>query len=95
MECRIGCAACCVVISISSPIPGMPDGKPAGVRCIQLTPDNRCKLFGKPERPSVCINLKPSKEMCGTTSEHAYSFLKALEEATKPDVLPATCKGIK
>ena len=29
MECRIGCAACCVVISISSPLPGYPDGKPA------------------------------------------------------------------
>lgn len=85
MECRIGCAACCIAISISSPIPGMPKGKPAGVRCIQLTSDNKCKLFGKPERPLVCINLKPSEEMCGTTSEDAYSFLTYLEAATKPD----------
>ena len=37
MECRIGCGACCIAPSISSPIPGMPDGKPAGVRCVQLT----------------------------------------------------------
>jgi hypothetical protein len=39
MECRIGCAACCIALPISSPIPGMPDGKPAGVRCVQLTAD--------------------------------------------------------
>ncbi|NYZ53719.1 YkgJ family cysteine cluster protein, partial [Escherichia coli] len=29
MECRPGCGACCTAPSISSPIPGMPDGKPA------------------------------------------------------------------
>ncbi|MFZ5986577.1 MAG: YkgJ family cysteine cluster protein [Bacillota bacterium] len=85
MECRVGCAACCIAISISSPIPGMPEGKPAGVRCVQLTSDNRCKLFGKPERPPICLSLKPSEEMCGTTSEEAYSFLAYLEESTNPD----------
>lgn len=84
MECRVGCAACCIVVSISSPIPGMPDGKPAGVRCIQLTADNRCKLFGKPERPLVCTSLKPSEDMCGTDDEQAYTFLKVLEEETRP-----------
>lgn len=85
VECRAGCAACCIVVSIASPIPGMPEGKPAGVRCVQLTPDNRCRLFGKPERPSVCGSLRPSAEMCGATTEHAYSYLAALEEATKPE----------
>jgi uncharacterized protein len=84
MECRAGCAACCIVVSISSPIPGMPGGKPAGVRCYQLTQDNRCKLFGRAERPAVCIGLKPSDEMCGSTNEYAHSFLASLEEATKP-----------
>lgn len=84
MECRVGCAACCIVVSITSPIPGMPEGKPAGVRCVQLTEDNRCMLFGKPERPLVCLGLKPSEEMCGPTSQHAYSFLKHLEDNTKP-----------
>ncbi|MGU7695722.1 YkgJ family cysteine cluster protein, partial [Escherichia coli] len=29
MECRPDCGACCTAPSISSPIPGMPDGKPA------------------------------------------------------------------
>jgi Fe-S-cluster containining protein len=84
MECRAGCAACCIVISISSYIPGMPEGKPAGVRCVQLTEDNMCKLFGKPERPNVCKSLQPSEEMCGTECSHAYSYLEALEKATKP-----------
>ncbi|HHY82106.1 MAG TPA: YkgJ family cysteine cluster protein [Clostridiales bacterium] len=81
-KCRIGCAACCIAISISSPIPGMPDGKPAGVRCIQLTEDNRCKLFGKKERPAVCVSFQPSDEMCGNTAEDAYAYLKKLEEET-------------
>lgn len=84
MECRVGCAACCIVVSISSAIPGMPQGKPAGVRCVQLTEDNKCKLFGKPERPLVCSNLKPSIEMCGTDNAHAYLYLKELEKNTKP-----------
>lgn len=84
MECRLGCAACCIVVSISSPIPGMPKGKPAGVRCIQLTDDNKCKLFGKPERPAVCSSLRPSLEMCGTESLHAYAYLETLERVTRP-----------
>lgn len=84
MKCRIGCGACCIAPSISSPIPGMPEGKAAGVRCIQLTDDNRCKLFGKPERPSVCIRLQPSLEMCGETDEEAVLILTNLEELTAP-----------
>ncbi|MCS7462344.1 YkgJ family cysteine cluster protein [Paenibacillus doosanensis] len=84
MECRLGCAACCIAVSISSPIPGMPKGKPAGVRCIQLTDDNRCTLFGKPERPAVCGSLQPSPDMCGQTNEEAYRYLAELEERTRP-----------
>jgi Fe-S-cluster containining protein len=85
MDCRIGCGACCIAPSISSPIPGMLNGKPAGVRCIQLTDDNRCKLFGLPERPAVCSSLRPSEEMCGTTSEQAYTYLIHLEAITRAD----------
>lgn len=84
MDCRIGCAACCIVISISSPIPGMPEGKPAGVPCIQLTADGRCGLFGKPERPAVCGSLAPSADMCGASNEEAFATLSALEQATAP-----------
>jgi Fe-S-cluster containining protein len=84
MDCRIGCGACCVELSISSPIPGMPDGKPAGVRCVQLTDDNRCRIFGRPERPIVCNNLRPSLEMCGTIDDQAYAYLAWLEQTTRP-----------
>lgn len=85
MECRVGCGACCIAISISSPIPGMPEGKPAGVRCVQLTPDNRCRLFGLPERPEVCRRLHPSEEMCGRSFDEAYAYLSELERLTMPE----------
>lgn len=84
MSCRAGCGACCTAPSISSPIPGMPAGKPAGVRCVQLSPDNLCLLFGKPERPEVCNRLRASEEMCGSTAEEALVYLAFLERATAP-----------
>lgn len=84
MNCRPGCAACCVAISISSSIPEMPNGKPAGQRCIQLTDSGLCRLFGHPTRPIVCVSLQASKEMCGTTNTHAYHYLAALEKSTAP-----------
>ena len=61
----------------------MPHGKPAGVRCVQLTDDHRCRLFGLPERPAVCVHLRPDLEMCGETTEQAFTFLTALERATR------------
>ncbi len=85
MKCRPGCGACCIALSISSPIPGLPDGKPAGVRCVQLSDDNLCRLFGRPERPQVCIDLRPNEEMCGQTTEDALRYLAWLEQATAPD----------
>lgn len=85
MDCRVGCGACCIAPSISSPIPGMPHGKPAGVRCVQLTDDNRCKLFGLPERPAVCVRLRPTEEMCGHTAAEAFAYLDQLERLTTPD----------
>lgn len=63
----------------------MPNGKPAGVRCVQLADDNRCKLFGLPERPRVCDRLIPMAEMCGRNFEEAMIYLTALEIATRPD----------
>ena len=62
----------------------MPGGKPAGVRCVQLTADNRCRLFGLPERPAVCMALRPTMEMCRETAEDALSYLARLEIATQP-----------
>ena len=63
----------------------MPNGKPAGVRCVQLSEHNACRIFGKPERPQVCIGLRPSPSMCGDNREQALAFLNTLELATKPD----------
>ena len=82
LACRPGCGACCIAPSISSPIPGMPNGKPAGIRCIQLSDDNRCKIFGHPDRPKVCGGLQPEAVMCGPNREHAMAWLAALEHAT-------------
>jgi len=84
MDCRPGCAACCIAPSISSPIPGMPLGKPAGVRCVQLDAAGRCLIFGRPERPAVCASLPPSPEMCGTSRTQALLFLERLEADTQP-----------
>jgi uncharacterized protein len=84
MDCRPGCGACCTAPSISSPIPGMPGGKAAGERCIQLDDANRCLIFGHPERPAVCGQLQPSAEMCGADRAHAMRFLAHLETATAP-----------
>ncbi|WP_394779107.1 YkgJ family cysteine cluster protein, partial [Undibacterium sp.] len=75
---------CCIAPSISSPIPGMPHGKPAGVRCIQLTDQLQCAIFGQPERPACCGGLSASAEMCGTEREYALQWLGSLEEFTRP-----------
>lgn len=83
MNCRPGCGACCIAPSISTAIPGMPHGKPAGVRCMQLTNDYRCAVFGQPGRPSCCSGLRPSAEMCGGSREQALAFLDRLEAATR------------
>ncbi|MCW3806204.1 YkgJ family cysteine cluster protein [Plebeiibacterium marinum] len=79
MECRVGCAACCIAPSISSPMPKMPEGKPAGVPCAHLTDDFRCELFGKKERPRVCGGFTPEPEFCGNSREEAIKILSDLE----------------
>ncbi|MBI2398701.1 MAG: YkgJ family cysteine cluster protein [Xanthomonadales bacterium] len=81
-QCRAGCAACCIAPSISTPMPGHPHGKPAGVACSHLLPDLRCALFGRPERPQVCSSLRPQPAMCGDHRTAALDYLQALEQAT-------------
>lgn len=81
-QCRVGCGACCIAPSIASPIPGMPEGKPAGVRCIHLDRDNHCMLFGKPERPLVCEQFQPDPAVCGETTDQAIELISVLENAT-------------
>ena len=62
----------------------MPNGKPAGVRCIQLTHSNACAIFGQAERPAVCRLLRPEPVMCGTNAGEAMAFLERLERQTAP-----------
>lgn len=78
MECRPGCGACCIAPSISSPISGMPDGKPSGVRCIHLLPDYRCALWGSNDRPAVCDAFKAEEQFCGKDREEALRILYSL-----------------
>ncbi len=82
MKCREGCGACCIAPSISSPIPGMPLGKPAGQRCVQLSLDNLCALFGLPERPEVCSAFNADPEVCGDSDQDAVRILGWWEQMT-------------
>ncbi len=84
MDCRPDCGACCTAPSISSPIPGMPEGKPANTRCVQLSETHLCMIFGSPLRPKVCSGLQPSAEMCGNTRAQAMTYLLNLEALTAP-----------
>jgi hypothetical protein len=65
----------------------MPQGKPAGVPCVQLDDQLRCKIFGLPSRPAVCGQLQASWEMCGPHDDggqHARLYLTQLEALTRP-----------
>jgi len=61
----------------------MPDGKPAGVRCIQLTADNLCRLYGRPERPDFCSSYCASEAFCGSSMGEAFELITLLEAATE------------
>lgn len=82
MNCRLGCGACCIAPSISSVIPGMPNGKAAGVRCVQLSDDNLCLIFGSPERPAVCSDFEASLDVCGHSNKEALWLITNLESQT-------------
>ncbi|WP_313110125.1 YkgJ family cysteine cluster protein [Stutzerimonas nitrititolerans] len=82
MDCRPGCGACCIAPSISTPMPGMPLGKPAGVRCVHLSESNLCALFGDEARPAVCAAFLADPVVCGQSREEAIRLLGWLEQAT-------------
>ena len=82
MECRVGCGACCIAPSITQPLPGMPQGKPAGVRCVNLDEHNLCQLFGTSQRPDLCGGYQAELALCGETAAQALQLIGALELAT-------------
>lgn len=69
----------------------MPDGKPAGVRCVHLDDDLRCRLFGDPRRPAVCASLRPGPDLCGATRDEAMVLIARLERSTSPVAGIAPC----
>ncbi len=71
----------------------MPQGKPAGVPCVQLDEQLRCRIFGQPGRPAVCRSLRPHAQMCGGSRQEAEAYLLRLEHLTRPDVSPTGAKG--
>lgn len=77
MNCREKCGACCIALSISSPIPGMVGGKPAGVRCIHLMDDYRCAIYNN-GKPKVCEEFKAETDFCGTNQEEAMNIFGSL-----------------
>ncbi len=62
----------------------MPNGKPAGVRCVQLNAQNQCLIFGQTSRPAFCLGLQASEEMCGHSRDQAIRWLTELESLTRP-----------
>lgn len=80
MVCREKCGACCIALSISSPIPGMPGGKPAGVRCIHLLDDYRCDIYFSPDKPKVCTGFNAEPDFCGSDKDDAMRILFSLSK---------------
>ena len=83
MECRPNCGACCITPSISSPLPGMPEGKPAGVRCIHLKEDLSCGIYL--QRPQVCRDFQAEEIICGQNRQEALAILAWMEKESSPD----------
>ena len=70
------------------PFYGMPEGKPAGVRCVHLDEDLRCRLFGDARRPALCDAFCGRAGICGDDREQALVKLRRLELASMPDENP-------
>lgn len=78
-NCHPNCGACCIALSISSPLPNMPNGKKAGERCVNLGDDLRCRVYEI--RPKVCRDFMAS-EFCGASHTEALKLLGELERQT-------------
>ena len=65
-------------------MPGMPYGKPAGVRCLHLNEDRLCTLYESPERPDICRRFAPELAFCGANFDDAIEKFSVLELETRP-----------
>lgn len=81
MNCHAVCGACCIAPEISSPLPNMPKGKPAGERCLNLGEDLRCQAYE--QRPSVCRDFNAQADCCGSSHAQALILLTELEQLTR------------
>jgi Fe-S-cluster containining protein len=55
----------------------MPEGKPAGIRCIHLRDDYSCGIYE--QRPKVCRDFMAEEEVCGNNRLEALAILRKLE----------------
>jgi hypothetical protein len=63
----------------------MPNGKPAGVPCVNLDPEtNLCRIWGTEKYPAVCRAFTATREVCGTRREEAFERISRLEAETAP-----------
>jgi hypothetical protein len=58
----------------------MPEGKEAGVRCINLMKDYECAIYKDQGYPKVCAGFNAEKEFCGSSQEEAMKILGSLSE---------------
>ena len=83
-NCRKGCGACCIAPSIRSALPGMPGGKAAGQRCVNLNAQGLCRLWGSPDYPPLCRAFLADPQVCGASRSEALRILERLEQETAP-----------
>jgi uncharacterized protein len=57
----------------------MPDGKPAGVVCVNLTEDFRCRIHDTDIYPDVCRRFAKDELFCGRNRDEAIKILSSLE----------------
>jgi len=64
----------------------MPEGKPAGVACVNLDESFNCKIWNSADYPHVCQAFKPAAEHCGEDRHEAITILTWIEQETAPDI---------
>ncbi|WP_407349867.1 Fe-S-cluster oxidoreductase [Congregibacter variabilis] len=60
----------------------MPQGKPAGVVCVNLNSaanNYRCKIWGTADYPAVCAKFAPQIDTCGASRDEAIQLLSLME----------------